>query len=41
MKILVLNGPNINFLGIREPQIYGSQTYSDLLEKIKAYAAKK
>ena len=41
MKILVLNGPNINFLGIREPQIYGSQTYSDLLEKIKAYAEKK
>ena len=41
MKILVLNGPNINFLGIREPQIYGSQTYNDLLEKIKAYAEKK
>ena len=41
MKILVLNGPNINFLGIREPQIYGSQTYNDLIEKIKAYAAKK
>lgn len=41
MKILVLNGPNINFLGIREPQIYGSQTYNDLIEKIKAYAEKK
>ena len=41
MKILVLNGPNINFLGIREPQIYGSQTYNDLLEKIKTYAEKK
>jgi 3-dehydroquinate dehydratase-2 len=41
MKILVLNGPNINFLGIREPHIYGSQTYNDLIEKIKAYAEKK
>ena len=31
MKILVINGPNINMLGIREPNVYGKQTYQDLL----------
>ena len=38
MKILVINGPNINMLGIREPAIYGSRTYADLLELIAAEA---
>lgn len=41
MKILVINGPNINMLGIREPQIYGNRTYSDLLETIKEYCNSK
>lgn len=41
MKILVLNGPNINMLGIREPDIYGKETYDDLCQKIKSYAKKK
>jgi len=38
MKLLVLNGPNLNFLGIREPGIYGSETYATLLEKIQKHA---
>ena len=39
MKILVLNGPNINMLGIREPGIYGKQTFADLLDLIQKTAA--
>ncbi len=41
MKILVINGPNINMLGIREPEIYGSQTYQSLCELIEGYAVEK
>lgn len=37
MKILVINGPNINMLGIREPEIYGRATYEDLLREITDY----
>ena len=40
MKILVINGPNINMLGIREPGIYGKQTFADLLSLLKATADK-
>ena len=38
MKILVINGPNLNMLGIREPDIYGRKTYDDLLSYIKEEA---
>ena len=41
MKILVINGPNLNMLGIREPDHYGRETYSDLVEKIKQHCTKK
>jgi len=34
MKFLIINGPNLNMLGIREPDIYGSSTYADLLKTI-------
>ena len=35
MKILVINGPNLNMRGIREPGLYGRETYEDLVEKIR------
>lgn len=38
MTISIINGPNMNLLGVREPNIYGKQTYADLVEYIKAYA---
>ena len=41
MKILVVNGPNLNMLGIREPDVYGKQTYADLCEMINSHAAEK
>ena len=38
MNILIINGPNLNLLGLREPDIYGKRTYRDLVELIRAEA---
>ena len=41
MKILVINGPNLNMLGIREPDHYGRETYADLIAKIESHCKAK
>ena len=41
MKILVINGPNLNMLGIRETDHYGKETYDDLIKKIEYHCAQK
>lgn len=38
MNVLIINGPNLNMLGVREPDIYGEETYETLLQKIAAHA---
>ena len=41
MKLLIINGPNLNMLGIREPDIYGRQTYQDLVNYVNQICADK
>lgn len=41
MKLLVINGPNLNMLGIREPELYGRTTYEDLIDMIEKHCEEK
>ena len=41
MKLMIINGPNLNMLGIREPDVYGNDTYASLCERIKKHAEEK
>ena len=41
LKIMVINGPNLNMLGVREPQVYGNQSYVDLENYIEEYCEEK
>ena len=41
MRILIINGPNLNMLGIREKELYGDDTYKTLINKIKSHAKNK
>lgn len=41
MKLLIINGPNINFVGIREKGIYGEESYDQICERLMAYAKEK
>ena len=40
-RILVINGPNLNLLGVREPQIYGTQTYRSLCDMLRGHAERR
>ena len=41
MKLLVINGPTLNMLGVREPAVYGKETYDDLCRMVKEHAEKR
>jgi len=41
LKVLLVNGPNLNLLGVREPEVYGSETLQDIVDEIRMFASKR
>lgn len=41
VKVLLLNGPNLNLLGVREPEVYGSETLQDIVDEVRTFASKR
>lgn len=41
VKVLLINGPNLNLLGVREPEVYGSETLQDIVDELRTFASKR
>ena len=41
VKVLLINGPNLNLLGVREPEVYGSETLQDIVDEVRTFASKR
>lgn len=41
LKVLLINGPNLNLLGVREPEVYGSETLQDIVDEVRTFASKR
>lgn len=41
LKVLLINGPNLNLLGVREPEVYGRETLQDIVDEVRTFASKR
>lgn len=41
LRVLLINGPNLNLLGVREPEVYGSETLQDIVDEVRTFASKR